>query len=82
MNDIFLQQFSNNIKFNYTSFDRVIIRGYKYLRISARISRLTIKKILMMIEIVGRGSEIIFSPSELTVKKQFPINFETVDTAL
>ncbi len=35
-----------------------------------------------MIEIVGRGSEIIFSPSELTIKKQFPINFETVDTAL
>ncbi|MEA1934539.1 MAG: hypothetical protein U9N60_08930 [Thermodesulfobacteriota bacterium] len=46
---LFLQQFSNNIKFNYTYFDRMIIRGYKYLRISARISRLTIKRILMMI---------------------------------
>ncbi len=28
MNNSFLQQFSDNIKFNYTCFDRVIIRGY------------------------------------------------------
>jgi len=28
MNNSFVQQFSDNIKFNYTCFDRVIIRGY------------------------------------------------------
>ena len=28
MNNSFVQQFANNIKFNYTCFDRVIIRGY------------------------------------------------------
>lgn len=28
MNNSFVQQFAGNIKFNYTCFDRVIIRGY------------------------------------------------------
>ena len=28
MNNSFINQFSENIKFNYTCFDRVIIRGY------------------------------------------------------
>ena len=28
MNNSFVSQFSENIKFNYTSFDRVIVRGY------------------------------------------------------
>jgi len=28
MNNDFVDQFSKNIKLNYTSFDRVIIRGY------------------------------------------------------
>ncbi|SLM33189.1 hypothetical protein MTBBW1_940008 [Desulfamplus magnetovallimortis] len=28
MNNFFVTQFAENIKFNYTSFDRVIFRGY------------------------------------------------------
>ena len=28
MNNSYVNQFSGNIKFNYTCFDRVIIRGY------------------------------------------------------
>ena len=28
MNNSFVTQFAENIKFNYTSFDRVIVRGY------------------------------------------------------
>jgi hypothetical protein len=29
VNNLFISQFSQNIKFNYTCFDRVIIRGYR-----------------------------------------------------